>query len=49
MTNLILYRKVCNLKDYLENSEFEEFGQKQIVKATEKVNEVFAILDRRKP
>lgn len=47
MNNLALYKKVCQLKDYLEVSEFENFNSKQITEATNKINEVFVVLDRR--
>ena len=47
MNNLVLYKRITQLKDYLENTEFEEFNSKQISKANEKVSEIFKILDRR--
>ena len=48
MTNLRLYERTSQLKDYLENSEFEEFTKAQIEQANDKLSEVFAILDRRR-
>lgn len=49
MTNLIVYKRTSQLKDYLENTEFEEFTPKTLAKVNEHLTEIFKLLDRRKP
>lgn len=49
MTNLTLYKRTLQLKDWLENTEFDEYPAKSIEAANRKLSEIFEILDRRKP
>ena len=47
MSNLKLYRLVCNLKNYLELHELDEVSSKRIEKSVGLVNEIFQTLERR--
>ena len=47
MNNLILYKRTLQLKDYLENMEFEDYKPKQIEEANKHMTEIFRLLDRR--
>lgn len=48
MSNLRLYRLVCNLKSYLEIHEFDEISTKRIEKSVSLVNQIFETLERRR-
>ena len=47
MTNIRVYKRVCQLKDYLENMEFQEYSPKEMAEANELISKVFEVLDRR--
>lgn len=48
MTNLLLYKRVNQLKDFLENHELEEYPKAKLERAEDHIIEVFKILERRK-
>jgi hypothetical protein len=45
--NIIIYKRICQLKDYLEVTEFDEYTRKQIEAVNEHITEIFKLLDRR--
>lgn len=47
MTNLLVYKRVLQLKDYLENTEFEEYNKKQLEEVNKLLTDIFKLLDRR--
>lgn len=47
MTNLLVYKRVLQLKDFLENTEFEEYPKKQLELVNASITEIFKVLDRR--
>lgn len=48
MTNILLYDKINQLKNYLEDHSLDEVSKDSLQKAIYKVNEIFALLERRK-
>lgn len=48
MTNLLLYRRVLELRDTLENHDLDEYPKKTLLEAEGLINQVFQLLDRRK-
>lgn len=46
-SNIVLYRKVLNLKDYLENNDLHEYSAKKIEACIEHVNAIYQELERR--
>lgn len=48
MSNLKLYRLVCNLKNYLELHELDEVSASRIEKSVGLVNQIFETLERRR-
>lgn len=47
MTNLMVYKRVNQLRDFLENTEFNEYSRKQLEEVNKLLSEIFTILDRR--
>ena len=47
MTNLLVYKRVCQLRDFLEESEFQEYKRKELEEVNKLLSEIFTILDRR--
>lgn len=47
MTNLLVYKRVLQLRDFLELSEFEEYNKKQLEEVNKLLTEIFKLLDRR--
>ena len=47
MTNIAIYKRVLQLRDYLELSEFDEYPKKQLEAVNEHITEIFKLLDRR--
>ena len=47
MTNIAIYKRVNQLRDYLENTEFNEYTKKQLEAVNEHLTEIFKLLDRR--
>lgn len=48
MTNLLLYKKVMQLKDFLENHELDEYPAKKLKESEQHIIDIFRILERRK-
>ena len=47
MTNLLVYKKVLQLKDYLELHELDSVSQAKLNKCIELLNGIFETLERR--
>lgn len=47
MTNLLIYKRTLQLKDFLENTEFDEYTKKTLNEVNEHLSEIFKLLDRR--
>ena len=48
MNNIAIYKQVSKLKDYLEIHEWDNVNGETITKCIYKINEIFALLERRK-